>query len=97
MSWLQYIRRRKTSASVAKERLQIIISHERGNRSANASPDYLPMLQQDLIQVISKYVNIDPEAVKISLDKSGDFSVLELNVALPEKKPEILEEESMVN
>lgn len=81
MSLLKLLRRKKNSAQLAKERLQIIISHERSTR---AGPDYLPLLQKDLITVISKYVDVDPNAVKVALDRSGDCSILELNIALPE-------------
>ena len=58
MSFLSFLLgQKKTSASVAKERLQIILAHERGRGD---SPDYLPQLQQELIAVISKYVKINP-------------------------------------
>lgn len=81
MSIFDYFRaNKKTSADVAKERLQIIVAHQRGK-----SNDFLPLLQSELIQVISKYVDIDPDQVKVELDKSGDTSILELNVALPNR------------
>ncbi len=67
------------TARIAKERLQIIVSHERKRNS----PDFLPMLQQELIEVIAKYVKIDKDQVKVELERSGDCSVLELNVTLP--------------
>lgn len=84
MSILDYIFRNKSqnaTASIAKERLQIIVSHE---RSARKSPDYLPMLQKELIAVIAKYVDIDKDQVKVELERSGNCSVLELNVTLPD-------------
>jgi cell division topological specificity factor len=71
---------KKTSASVAKERLQIIVAHQRGKND-----DFLPLLQKELIQVISKYVKIDQDQVKVELDKNGDTSVLELNIVLPNR------------
>lgn len=81
MNILDYFRTRKPStASVAKERLQIIVAHERTTRD---QPDYLPQLQQDLIAVISKYVAIDKEMVQVSLDRGQGCSVLELNITLP--------------
>ncbi len=82
MSILKYLRRRPNTAAVAKERLQIIISHERNKK--HHQPDYLAKLQQELVNVISKYVNINPENVNVALDNSGDCSILELNVTLPE-------------
>lgn len=77
-----YFRSRKAStASVAKERLQIIVAHERNQRQR---PDYLPQLQREILEVISKYTDVDRDQVSVNLEKSGDYSVLELNVTLPE-------------
>lgn len=82
MSFLSYFRsQKKNSASVAKERLQIIVARE---RSPRGGPDYLPMLKEELLLVIRKYVQVDPDAVKIQLDRDGDCEVLELNVTLPD-------------
>ena len=74
---------KKKTASVAKERLQIILAHERSGRSAH-QPDYLPDLQRDLIAVLSKYVRINPDDIKVSLDKQGNLEVLDVNVILPD-------------
>lgn len=74
--------RRKNSAAVAKERLQIIISHERSQRK---DPEYLLALKEDLINVIAKYINIDKESVKVQLEHVGENAILELNVVMPEK------------
>ena len=71
----------KNSAKLAKERLQIIVSHE---RAENSGPEYLPALRQDLIKVISKYVSIDPDQVRVDLDQMGNKAVLELNITLGE-------------
>ncbi len=82
MSFLDYFKsKKKNTASVAKERLQIIVAHERGQRE---QPDYLPQLQQEILDVIRKYVPIDQDQVQVQLDKNDDCSVLELNVTLPE-------------
>ncbi|MFB4391063.1 MULTISPECIES: cell division topological specificity factor MinE [unclassified Pseudomonas] len=75
-------RQKQTSASVAKERLQIIVAHERGQRS---SPDYLPALQQELVEVIRKYVNIGNDDVQVALENQGNCSILELNITLPDR------------
>ena len=85
MSIFSYLRRRgqTASASVAKERLQIIISHERAQRS---TPDYLPKLQEEILEVIAKYVPINREQVVVNLDRLNDNSaVLELNITMPEE------------
>ena len=89
MNILELIFRRpsKGSAQVAKERLQIIVSHERA--SNNASRDFLPLLQQEIIDVIAKYfTGIDKNSVHVELQRTGSCSVLELNVALPEQNEE---------
>jgi len=69
------------SANTAKERLQIIIARERNGRSG---PDFLPALHQELIAVISKYVKVNPEDIKISVNSQGNLEVLDVNVVLPE-------------
>lgn len=81
MSLLKYFRRSKPSASIAKERLQIIISHERKEQQR---PDFLSKLQKEIIAVIAKYVAIDQDSVTVQLDQSGDQAILELNVAMPD-------------
>lgn len=83
MSIFNYLKKRTPSASVAKERLQIIISHERAQRS---TPDYLPKLQEEIIAVISKYVPINRDQVMVNIDHIDDHSaVLELNITMPEE------------
>lgn len=74
--------RNKNTANVAKDRLRILIQQERSMRDA---PDYLPLLQRELLEVIRKYVNVDVDAVKVDLIKDGDNEVLDISVALPDK------------
>lgn len=82
MSILDYFRSsKKQSANIAKERLQIIVAHERNQRN---QPDYLPKLQQEILEVIRKYAAVEQDDVEVQIDKSGHCSVLELNVTLPE-------------
>lgn len=84
MRFLDYFRGKKTasSANVAKERLQIIVAHERGQRD---QPDYLPKMQQEILEVIRKYVQISDDMVQVDVDRNDNCSVLELNVTLPER------------
>jgi cell division topological specificity factor len=78
---LEFLKReRKKSAPVAKERLQIIVAHQRSQRG---QPDYMPKLERELVEVIRRYVDIDNDAVQISMDSEDNCSVLELNVTLP--------------
>lgn len=88
MSLRDYLRKRRTTASVAKERLQIIISHERKKHA----PDYLPKLQEEILKVIAKYIRIDKDQVNVNLERMGDNAVLELNVTVPENALEHTEE-----
>ena len=74
---------KKKTASVAKERLQIILAHERGG-ARRAAPDYLPALQRELIAVISKYVSIKPEDIKVQLERQDNLEVLEVKIELPD-------------
>jgi len=74
---------KKKTASVAKERLQIILAHERSSLGTKR-PDYLPELQRELIAVISKYVSIKAEDIKVHLEKQDDLEVLEVKIELPE-------------
>ena len=70
------------SASLAKERLQLIIAHERSD--SNGKKNFLPEMQKELIAVISKYVSINPNDIKVSLEKQGNYEVLEVNIVLPD-------------
>lgn len=81
MNIFDFFRERKkdSPASIAKERLSIIVAHERGQR---AQPDYLPALQKELVEVIRKYVSIDQDQVQVVLENQGDCSILELNITL---------------
>jgi cell division topological specificity factor len=70
------------TAVIAKERLQLIIAHERNG--STSTPDFLPALQQELMAVISKYVSVNPDDIKVSIEKQGNFEVLEVNIVMPE-------------
>jgi len=84
MSLFDYFRSNKTNtASLAKERLQIIVAHERKGRM---SPDYLPQLKQDILEVIAKYVRVSEDQVVVEFEQNDDLAVLELNVTLPDYK-----------
>ncbi len=79
MSILNFFRKRTESASVAKERLQIVLAHERAGRTA---PDFLPLLQKEILAVVAKYLEVSDEMIKIHLEKVGETSMLEINVEL---------------
>jgi cell division topological specificity factor len=83
MGFLDYFKRSQKSAAIAKDRLQIIVARER--TVTRDAPDYLPQLQQELLQVIAKYELIDLGQVTVNVDRSGACEVLELNVVLNER------------
>ena len=73
---------KKKTASVAKERLQIIVARERATRGG---PDYLPQLQEELLMVVRKYVEVDQDAINIQVDRESGCEILELNITLPDE------------
>lgn len=83
MGFFKFFRSSKedASAKVAKDRLQVLIAHQRTGREG---PDYLPMLKQDILDVIKKYVSVGDDAVSVQLDSQDDCDVLELNITLAE-------------
>ncbi|BAO84461.1 MAG: cell division topological specificity factor MinE [Betaproteobacteria bacterium] len=86
MSWLSFfLGEKKQTASIAKDRLQIILAHERSGRNAS-EPDYLPQLQRELIAVISKYVHVNPGDIRVNLERQENLDVLEVKIELPEKQ-----------
>lgn len=74
---------KKKTAEIAKNRLSLLIAHERSGEGAK--PDFLPALQRELIEVISKYVAVNPDDIKVHLDKQDNYEVLEVNIVLPEQ------------
>ncbi|AGF47096.1 cell division topological specificity factor [Candidatus Kinetoplastibacterium desouzaii TCC079E] len=83
MSFLSFfLGERKKTASVAKERLQIILAHERSNKN---SPDYLQKLQRELLDVLSKYVVINPDDIKVNIESHGSLDVLEVKIEMQQK------------
>ncbi|WP_426957789.1 cell division topological specificity factor MinE [Muricoccus radiodurans] len=88
MSWLNLFRGRQAeqpaTASQAKERLQIVLAHERISRKGE---DFLPKLQREIIELVAKHVAIDPQRVNVSLERGGDLSTLAIAVELPGPEP----------
>ncbi len=82
MSLLDYFRSSKpSSASIAKERLQILVAHD---RSSVNQPSYLPKLQKELLAVVRKYVNVEQDAITVNFEQDDQQEVLELNIVLPD-------------
>ncbi|MDF2690631.1 MAG: minE [Gammaproteobacteria bacterium] len=86
MKWLKELfQPRNQSANLAKERLQVIVAHERSQRQG---PEFLQQLQKEITAVIAKYVNIGLGDVMVDFEQKGDRSVLELNITLPDQASE---------
>ncbi|SET45152.1 cell division topological specificity factor MinE [Thorsellia anophelis] len=79
-----FLSKKKNTANIAKERLQIIVAER---RKADSAPAYLEEMKRDLLAVICKYVQIDPDMLHVGYEqKDDDISVLELNITLPENE-----------
>jgi cell division topological specificity factor len=72
-------RSKPNSASIAKERLKIVLAHE---RASNRAPDFLPSLQKELLAVVGRYVEISEEGLRVTLGAAGDTSTLEINIEI---------------
>jgi cell division topological specificity factor len=85
MGILDFLKRKpEATATVARERLRIIVAQERSTRGA---PDYLPMMRNELLEVIKKYVHVDIDAININVERDSGHEILELSVTLPDGKP----------
>ena len=83
MSFLSFFRsQKKSSASVARDRLQLILINERGDNGV--TPDYLPRLQKELVEVISRYVKINPDDIKVNLERQDSLEILEVKIEMPQ-------------
>ena len=71
---------RAASAPVARERLQILLSHERGLRG---QPDLLELLRAEILAVVSRHVVLDPEKVIVKMDRGHHVSILEVDIEVP--------------
>ncbi len=80
MRLFDFFKKKQPSASVAKERLQILVSHERATRGA---PSWLGDLKNDILEVVKKYVEVEPDAISFKVGREENRELLELNIALP--------------
>jgi cell division topological specificity factor len=83
ISWFKLFKReQKATASLARERLQVIVAHQRAGRANGL--DFLPRMQQELLAVIRKYVVVGDDAIRMNVERDGGLEVLELNITLPD-------------
>ncbi len=83
MSLFSFFNRRNT-APVARDRLQILLAHERAFVGGN---DLAATLQEEILQVIAKHIAIDRDKVKVSLERGKSVSTLEIDVEMPDDEP----------
>jgi cell division topological specificity factor len=84
MDLMRFFKSKPKTSSLAKERLQLILAHERIGRNANGTeiPDFLPQLQKDLLAVLAKYVKVSDEDVKINVDRQDNLDLLEVKIEI---------------
>ncbi len=84
MALFDFLKVKKNTAHIAKDRLRIIIAQERS--VLGGGRDYLPLLRQELLEVIRKYVSVDVEAVRVDVVREGEHDILDISVALPDDR-----------
>jgi cell division topological specificity factor len=72
--------RKPATASIARERLQIVLAHERAGRD---TPEFLPRMQKELLAVVAKYIAVKEDMIRVAVGREGTASVLEINVEIP--------------
>jgi cell division topological specificity factor len=86
MSLLDFLRRRG-SAPVARERLQVLLAYERANRGYS---DLLAVLREEIVAVIARHITIDRDSVAIKMDRGDTVSTLEIDIEIPHKTGALL-------
>ena len=76
--------RRQRSAPVARERLQVLLAHE---RMAGGHSELLNLLREEIVAVIKKHITVDSDKVNIKLERGDDISTLEIDVEMPATLP----------
>jgi cell division topological specificity factor len=78
---------RGRSAPVARDRLQLLLAHERALGGRSGSGDLLAVLQQEILAVIARHMPIDRDKVIVRLDRGDGVSTLEIDVEMPDRAP----------
>jgi len=80
MNILRLFKSSPASAPIARERLQILLAHE---RSMRGQPDLLIRLREEILAVVSRHVVLDPDKVVVRMDRGKNVSTLEVDIELP--------------
>ncbi len=84
MDWLKLFRTEpKTNASIAKERLMVLVTHRREGRTD--APAYLHKMREEILAVVRKYVQVPDTAVNVNVQREAGLEVLEMNITLPQQ------------
>ncbi|MGF9566316.1 cell division topological specificity factor MinE [Neorhizobium sp. JUb45] len=71
--------RKQKSAPMARERLQVLLAHER----ASSGSDLVAILREEILAVIAKHVDLDADRVHVKMDRDENMSILEIDVEIP--------------
>jgi cell division topological specificity factor len=82
MSLLDFLKRGRSSAPVARERLQVLLAHE---RALTSRPDLVAVLQREILAVIARHIPIDQDKVVVKLDRGSKVSTLEIDIEMPDE------------
>jgi cell division topological specificity factor len=74
--------RRRASAPVARERLQILLEYE---RNMDSQIDLIAILRQEILGVVSRHVTVDPDRVQVSVDRGANVSTLAVDIEIPNR------------
>ena len=74
--------KRRTSAPVARERLQLLLAYERQSRG---QPDLVSILREEIMAVIARHVQIDQDYLQVSMERGATMSTLEIDIQIPNK------------
>ena len=80
-------RRRRGSAPVARERLQVLLAHERRSLS---QPSLIAVLREEILAVIAKHVSVSPDNVQVKMDRGDAVSTLEIDIEIPNSSGALL-------
>jgi cell division topological specificity factor len=82
MSLFGFLTRGRSSAPVARDRLQVLLAHE---RTLSSRPDLVAVLQKEILAVIARHIPIDQDKVVVKLDRSAKVSTLEIDIEMPDE------------
>ena len=80
MTLFDIFKRRGSSAPVARERLQLLLAYEGRNRR---QPDIVAVLREEIMAVIARHVKVDPENLRVTMDRGDTTSTLEIDIQIP--------------